>query len=125
MKYNISKVVDIPYETAVQKVTDELKKEGFGILTTVDLKETLKTKLGIEFPRYVILGACNPPLAHQALITDEEIGLFLPCNIIVYEKNGKTHISVFDPGVMSSFNPKIGPIADSAREKLLRVVSAI
>jgi uncharacterized protein (DUF302 family) len=125
MKYNISKIVDLPYEKAIQRVVDELKKEGFGILTTIDVRETLKNKLNVEFARYVILGACNPTFAHEALCTDEEIGLFLPCNVIVYEKDGKTHVSIFDPSVMTNFNIKIASIADSVREKLVRVIEGI
>lgn len=125
MKYSISRVVDFPYEKAIERVTEELKKEGFGILTTIDVRETLKNKLNVDYPRYVILGACNPTFAHQALLTDEEIGLFLPCNIIVYEKNGETHISVFDPSIMAKFTTNITPIAQSVREKLERVLAGI
>jgi uncharacterized protein (DUF302 family) len=125
MKYSISKVVDLSYEMAVRKVTEELKKEGFGVLTTIDMRETLKNKLNVDFPRYVILGACNPTFAHQALQTDEEIGLFLPCNVIVYEKNGKTHVSIFNPSIMENFTTDIAPIAESVRKKLERVLAEI
>lgn len=125
MGYGISKVLDIPFEKAIELVTAELKKDGFGILTTIDIKETLKKKIDVEFPRYTILGACNPAFAHQALLTDEEIGLFLPCNVIVYEKNGKTHVSVFDPAIMAKFNTKIKPVAESVREKLIRMMERI
>ena len=90
MKYGFAKTIDIAYEAAVSKVTEELKKEGFGVLTTIDVKDTLKKKLDVDFTRYVILGACNPPFAYQALQVEEEIGLLLPCNVIVYEKAGKT-----------------------------------
>ena len=85
-KYGLRVELDIPYEKAIDEVTDELKKQGFGVLTTIDVKETLKRKLNEEFRRYVILGACNPVLAHRALDTELEIGLLLPCNVVVYEE---------------------------------------
>jgi uncharacterized protein (DUF302 family) len=125
IKYNISKTVDLPYEKTIEKITEELKKEGFGILTSIDVQDTLKNKINVEFRRYVILGACNPTFAHQALLADEEIGLFLPCNVIVYEKDNKTHVSVFDPAIMSNFNAKVAPMANSVREKLVRVIAAV
>jgi uncharacterized protein (DUF302 family) len=127
MNYGFSKTVDLTYEQAIQKVTDELKKEGFGVLTTIDVKDTMKKKLNVDFTKYVILGACNPPLAHQSLLAEEELGLFLPCNVIVYEKEGKTRVSVFDPMVMSTIidNPKIGPVARQVKEKLQRVLAAV
>jgi uncharacterized protein (DUF302 family) len=127
MKYGFSKTVDLTYERAIDKVTDELKKEGFGVLTTIDVKDTMKKKLNVEFTQYVILGACNPPLAHQSLLAEEELGLLLPCNVIVYEKEGKTRVSVFDPIVMSTIidNPKIGPLAQQVKEKLQRVLAAV
>jgi len=125
MKYGISKVLDIPFERAIEHVTEELKKEGFGILTTIDVKETIKKKLDKDFPRYTILGACNPGFAHQALLADDEIGLFLPCNVIVHEKNGRIHVSVFDPAIMGNFSDKISPIAGSVREKLMRVMDRL
>lgn len=81
--YGFTRTVNLPYEAAVQHVTDELQKQGFGVLTSIDVKETLKQKLNIEFTKYVILGACNPPLAHRALEVERNIGLLLPCNVIV------------------------------------------
>ncbi len=124
MEYGISKTVHLPFENAVRKVTEELKTEGFGVLMTIDVKDTLARKLGVEFKNYVILGACNPPLAHRALTADENIGLFLPCNVIVYESNGDTVVSAFDP--MSVF-PLLGrddfeEIAAEVRERLARVI---
>jgi len=127
MKYGFSKKVDLPYEKAVERVTAELQKEGFGVLTTIDVKETLKKKLNVDFTRYVILGACNPPFAYRALQAEEEIGLLLPCNVIVYEKGGKTVVSAFDPMVMSAIleKPDVQPIADEVKKRLERVIAGV
>ncbi len=127
MTYGFSKLVNMPFEQAVEKVTEELKKEGFGVLTTIDVKETMKKKLDVDFKKYVILGACNPPFAFKALQAEEEIGLLLPCNVIVYEKNGGAAVAVFDPMVMSQIidNPALQPIADEVRARLQRVLEAV
>lgn len=127
MQYGFSKTVDMPYEQAIEKVTAELKNEGFGVLTTIDVKETLKQKINVDFKKYTILGACNPPIAHRALQEEEEIGLLLPCNVIVYEKDGKTCVSIFDPMVMTWIieNDQMKPIATEVQEKLQRVLKAI
>ena len=127
MKYGFSKTVDLSYEQAIEKVTEELKKEGFGVLTTIDVKDTLKKKLNVDFSKYMILGACNPPFAYESLQVEEELGLLLPCNVIVYEKEGKTRVSVFDPMVMGAIidNPQIGPIAQKVKEKLQRALAAV
>ena len=127
MQYGFSKSVDLPYEQVIDKVTAELKKEGFGVLTTIDVKDTLKKKIDVDFKKYTILGACNPPLAHRALQTEEEIGLLLPCNVIVYENENKSVVSIFDPALMSKAveNEKLNPIADEVREKLQRVFEAV
>jgi uncharacterized protein (DUF302 family) len=127
MQYGFSKTVDMPYEQAIEKVTAELKKEGFGVLTSIDVKETLKQKINVDFKKYAILGACNPPIAHKALQEEEELGLLLPCNVIVYEKDGKTRVSIFDPMVMTWImeNDDIKPIATEVQERLQRVLKAI
>jgi uncharacterized protein (DUF302 family) len=127
MKYGFSKQVDLPYEKAVEKVTEELKKEGFGVLTTIDVKDTLKKKIDVEFHKYIILGACNPSLAHRGLKAEEELGLLLPCNVIVYEKENKTTVSVFDPKIMSEIidNEEIHSVADEVQAKLKRVFEAV
>jgi len=127
MKYGFSKTIDIAYEAAITKVTEELKKEGFGVLTTIDVKDTMKKKLNVDFTRYVILGACNPPFAYQALQAEEEIGLLLPCNVIVYEKAGKTVVAAFDPMVMTTVmgNAKMEPVAREVRQRLERVIAAM
>jgi len=127
MQYGFSKTVDMPYEQTIEKVATELKKEGFGVLTSIDVKETLKQKINVDFKKYVILGACNPPIAHKALQEEEELGLLLPCNVIVYEKDNKTRVSIFDPMVMTWImeNDNIKPIAAEVQERLQRVLKAI
>ena len=108
-------------------MTIALKNEGFGVLTEIDVQATLKQKLDADFLKYVILGACNPSLAHQALNTELEIGLLLPCNVIVYEDDGGSVVSIVDPlsmlGVVDS--PDLDPVAQEARTRLLRVMDAV
>ena len=127
MKYGFSKTTDYNFEQAIEKVTEELKKEGFGVLTTIDVKETLKKKIDVDFKKYTILGACNPKLAHGALQVEEELGLLLPCNVIVYEKNDKTVVSIFDPRVMTLVieNPEMKPVAEEVKNKLQRVLESV
>jgi len=127
MQYGFSKTVDLPFEQTIEKVTEELKKEGFGVLTTIDVKETLKNKIDVDFKKYTILGACNPPIAHKALQTEEEIGLLLPCNVIVYEKENQTKVSMFDPILMTNVvdNEQMEPIAKEVKEKLQRALAEV
>jgi uncharacterized protein (DUF302 family) len=127
MDYGFSKTVDLSFEDTINKVTEELKKEGFGVLTTIDVKDTLKTKIDVDFKNYTILGACNPPFAHKALLAEEEIGLLLPCNVIVYEKEDKSAVSFFNPALMTKVveNEALNPIADEVKEKLQRVYDSI
>ncbi|MFA6455911.1 MAG: DUF302 domain-containing protein [Bacteroidota bacterium] len=127
MKYGFSKKVSLSFDEAIEKVTEELKKEGFGVLTTIDIKETLKKKINVDVPRYTILGACNPHFSHQALQVETEIGLLLPCNVIVYEKDGSTFVSVFDPMVMEKIidNPAMHSVADGVQQKLRRVFDSV
>jgi uncharacterized protein (DUF302 family) len=127
MNYGFSKTLDMPFEQGIEKVTSELKKEGFGVLTSIDVKETLKQKINVDFKKYTILGACNPPIAHKALQEEEELGLLLPCNVIVYEKDNKTKVSFFDPMVMTWVidNDNMKPIASEVKEKLQKVLEAI
>jgi uncharacterized protein (DUF302 family) len=127
MKYGFTKTTDYSFEEAIEKVTEELKKEGFGVLTTIDVKDTLKKKIDVDFKKYTILGACNPKLAHSALQVEEELGLLLPCNVIVYEKNDKTVVSIFDPRVMTLVidNPEMTPAAEEVKNKLERVLEAV
>ena len=119
--------LELPYEQAVERVTAALMEQGFGVLTEIDVKATLKKKLDADFRRYVILGACNPPLAHRALQAETEIGLLLPCNVIVYEADGGSVVSIVDPlsmlGVVE--NPALEPVADEARSRLRKVANAL
>ena len=119
--------LDLPYEQTVEKVTAELKEEGFGVLTEIDVKATLKKKLDTDFRKYLILGACNPSLARQALSSELEIGLLLPCNVIVYEDNDASVVSIVDPiamlGVVESH--ELDPVAHEARARLRRVIEAL
>ena len=127
MKYGFSKTVDLSFEETIEKITGELKKEGFGVLTTIDVKETMKIRLDVDFPKYKILGACNPSLAHKALQNDDQLGLLLPCNIIVYEKHNRVNVSVFDPNVIVKIteDEHMKEMAISVNEKLGRVLRAI
>jgi uncharacterized protein (DUF302 family) len=127
MEYGFSKNTDMPYEKAVEKVTGELKKEGFGVLTSIDVKDTLKKKIDVDFKKYVILGACNPPLAHKALESEEQLGLLLPCNVIVYENNGGSTVAFFDPMIMTQLidNDKLKTVAQEVQSKMKRVFEAV
>lgn len=128
MSYYFSKTVNDDFDTAIEKVTEELKKEGFGILTQIDVKETLKKKLDVDFKKYKILGACNPHFAYKALLAEDAIGTMLPCNVIIREdKNGKTEVSVVNPvaSMMAIQNEKLGEVADEVKEKLKRVIDNI
>lgn len=125
MSYYFSKIVDGNFDTAIEKVTEELKKEGFGILTEIDVKETLKKKLDVAFRKYKILGACNPHFAHQALLAEPHIGTMLPCNVIVQElENGKVEITAVNPvaSMMAIKNDSLGSVAIEVKEKLQRVI---
>lgn len=125
MSYHFSKIVNEDFDTAIADVTEELKKEGFGILTEIDVKQTLKKKLDVDFRRYKILGACNPHFAHEALKAEDTIGTMLPCNVIVQEhENGLVEVSAVDPvaSMMAIKNEKLGEVANEVREKLKRVI---
>jgi uncharacterized protein (DUF302 family) len=125
--YSFKTKLELPYDQAVEKVTAALKGEGFGVLTEIDVKTTLKNKLDVDFRRYVILGACNPPLAHQALQAELDLGLLLPCNVIVYEEDGGSVVSIVDPQSMLGVvqNPELDLVAGEARSRLQRVVAAM
>ena len=115
------------YEDAIPAVTAALKNEGFGVLTEIDIKKTFKTKIDVDFRRYVILGACNPNLAHQALSHDLDIGLLLPCNVIVYEEGDGSVVSVVDPLQMLDVTnkPELREVAEEAKAKLKRAVDSL
>lgn len=127
MQYGFSRTTELSFEKAVETVTEELKKEGFGVLTTIDVKETMKKKLNVDFKKYVILGACNPPFAYRALQVEEQVGLLLPCNVIVYEKDAGSVVAIFDPMVMTDVmeNEQMEPIANEVRERLERVIANV
>ncbi len=125
MKYYFSKTIDIPFDEAVARVTDELKKEGFGILTEIDVQQKMKEKLNVEFKKYLILGACNPPFAFKALQLEDKIGTMLPCNVIVQEVDKmKTEIAAIDPiaSMQAIQNPGLRDIAEQVQAKLKKVV---
>ena len=127
INYGFTKEVDMSFEEVIEIVTEELKKEGFGVLTMIDVKEKFKEKLGIDFKKYVILGACNPSSAHKAILAEENIGLMLPCNVIIYEKENKTEISIIKPTVAMSMvnNETLNEIAKKIEKKLENVIDAI
>lgn len=127
MDYGIKKELHVSYEEAIEKVKEELSKEGFGVLTQIDVQSTLKKKLDIDFNKYIILGVCNPNLAYQALQCEEEIGLLLPCNVIIYEKEQRTYVSAIDPYTSMSFinNEILLSIAKQVKEKLSKVIKSL
>jgi len=125
----MSTTVNLPYDRAVERTREELAKEGFGVLTEIDVKATLKKKLNEDFRPYIILGACNPPLAHQALSSELDIGVFLPCNVIVYqaEESGKSVVAAIDPEVSLARvgNKTLRPLAEDVKARLRRVLDAV
>lgn len=128
MAYYNSKTISLSFDETIQKVTEELKKEGFGVLTEIDVKETLKKKLDVDFRKYKILGACNPPNAYKALQMEENIGVLLPCNVIVQEKeNGQIQVSAVNPAVSMQAvnNPMLAEVADDIASRLQRVLSSL
>ena len=128
MSYYFSKRIDSTFDDAIERVTEELKKEGFGILTEIDVKETLKKKLDVDFQRYKILGACNPPFAHKALQAENKIGAMLPCNVIVQElPDGQVEVAAIDPiaSMQAVQNPDLGGIANEVQAKLKKVIVSL
>jgi uncharacterized protein (DUF302 family) len=126
--YGFGTELDVPFDEAIERTKAALKTEGFGVLTTIDVRQTMKEKLDVDFEPYVILGACNPTLAHRALTAEHELGLLLPCNVIVHEHEGKSAVSIVDPVQMLGFvgdNPALSAVADEAATKLRRVVAAL
>jgi len=128
MEYSFYKTLNLSFDEAIERVTEALKEEGFGVLTEIDVKATLKKKLDLDFRNYRILGACNPPFAHKALMAEPRIGLMLPCNVIVQEnEDGTVEVAAIDPvAAMSSIeNDELVPIAGEVRARLEKVVAAL
>jgi uncharacterized protein (DUF302 family) len=127
VKYGYGRVLDMPYEQAVERTREALKAEGFGLLCEIDVKEKLKEKLRVDFRKYVILGACNPPLAHQTLQEEINIGLLLPCNVVVYEEGDHSAVAAIDAVKMLSIvgNAKLEAMAEQVNEKLRRAIDSL
>jgi uncharacterized protein (DUF302 family) len=127
MEYGYKRKTTLSFEEAVDKTKEELAEEGFGVITEIDVKATLKKKLNVDYNNYLIIGACNPSLAFKALQAEKEIGLFLPCNVIVYEEGGAVFVSAILPTVTMKAveNPSLEDMGKMAEEKLKKVIDAI
>ena len=127
MQYYFSKKLNIAFNDAIARVTDELKKEGFGILTEIDVQAAIKKKLNVDFRKYQILGACNPPFAHKALQAEDKIGTMLPCNVIVQETEGGAEVAAIDPvaSMQAVENPALQEIASEIQRKLKKVIESL
>jgi len=128
MSYYFNKTLSVAFDEAIAKVTEELKREGFGILTEIDVKEAMKKKLKKDFRKYRILGACNPPYAYKALEAEDKIGTMLPCNVIVQElEEGKVEVAAVDPiaSMQAIDNPSLGDIAKEVQAKLKKVIESL
>ncbi len=127
MSYHFTKTIQMPFDDAIGHVTDELQKSGFGVLTTIDVKATLKKKLDVDFKPYTILGACNPQMAYKALQAENKIGAMLPCNVLVQESEGGTEVSAVDPvaSMQAIDNPELGAIATEVRSMLKQVIDRL
>ena len=127
MTYYFAKSTDLAFDEAVRKTTQALKAHGFGVLTTIDVRSTLKEKIGADFRPYVILGACNPTMARQALEAEDKIGTMLPCNVVVQQRDGKTEVAAVDPvaSMQAIENPKLAQVAGQVREQLRLVIDEL
>ncbi len=128
MSYYLGKILPIAFDDAIARTVDALKKEGFGVLTDIDVRETLKKKIGVDFPNYRILGACNPALAHEALKLESKVGTMLPCNVVVRDAGGgQTEIAAIDPvaSMQAIDNPELKRAAQQVRTKLERVIAGL
>lgn len=126
--YGFGTTLDLPFDEAVERTKEALKAEGFGVLSTIDVQQTMREKLNIDFEPYVILGACNPQLAHRGLLAEHELGLLLPCNVIVHAHQGQSAISIVDPAQMLGVvgeNAELSSVAGEAGARLRRVVTAL
>ena len=127
MSYYFAKTLDCSFEQAIERATEKLSAEGFGVLTTIDVSATLKTKLDVDMQRYTILGACNPGYAHKALMAEDKIGTMLPCNIIVQETDSGVEVCAVDPmaSMKAIENPNLGEIAAEVQAKLKKVIESL
>ncbi len=128
MSFAIKREINATYDEALARLPEALKSEGFGVLTEIDVKSTLKQKLNVDFRRYKILGACNPPFAHEALKAELEVGVMMPCNVVVYETDdGHAMVLAVDPTttMAAGSNPKLGELAKSVRDKLARALAKL
>jgi uncharacterized protein (DUF302 family) len=126
MTPGIERAVDVPYEAVLARLPEALKTEGFGVLTEIDVRDTLRAKLGVEFRRYKIFGACNPPLAHRALQAELGAGIMMPCNVVVYEDGARTVVTAIDPlETFAAHHEALRPIAVEVRERLTRVLERL
>ena len=125
--YGSGRDLDEPYDVVLPRVLEALKAEGFGVITEIDVKKTMKDRLGIDVAPHVIIGACNPKLAHAALDVEPDLGLLLPCNVVVYEADGGTRVAIVNASAMLGMvgNESLAPIADQVQERLTRVLNAI
>lgn len=126
-EYGFGRALTAPFDQAVDKVKAELKNVGFGVLTEIDVRKTMKERLNADFRRYVILGACNPPLAHKALSTDLEIGLLLPCNVVIYEEGTGSVVRVMDPVAVLGLAEvaELAPLADDVKQRLNKMLASL
>lgn len=124
LEYGYGCSVAMPFHQAIERITETLKEEGFGVLSRIDVHEKMKEKLGVDFPNYVILGACNPPIAYESLQAEPNLGLLLPCNVVVYENEGRTFVAAIDAKKMLSIvgNPALEAAAVQVNEKLQRAI---
>ncbi len=127
VEYGVGRHLDEPYETALPRVLEALKGEGFGVITEIDVKKTMKEKLDVDVQPHIILGACNPKLAHAALEVEPDLGVLLPCNVAVYEVDGGTHVTAVNAGAMLGMvgNERLAPIAEEVQERLDRVLESL
>lgn len=127
MNYGYSKEVSYSYDEAIEKVTEALKTQGFGVLTTIDVKDTLKKKLDVDFDRYIILGACNPPFAYEALKAENMVGLLMPCNVVIHEKDGKVRVLFFNPELISfvSENEILKNLSKELSDRISKVMNSV
>lgn len=126
-RYGFGTKVNMPYQEAVEKTRAALKEQGFGVLTEIDIKQTMKEKRGVDFRPYVILGACNPPLAERALAAELDLGLLLPCNVVVYETEGGSMVQAMDPEPVLGLvqNPELEPIAAEVKQRLQKALDSL